>query len=343
MLDNLKKITQRDNSDALGVAEKEYRQLGHDIEDIKVASDNISNVIFVGMGGSALFAEMAKDLFDMRSPFEIIKDYHLPNYADSDTLVIVSSFSGNTEEVLQALSEAERKECAVVAITSGGKLLSLAEEKNYPVVKLDKSIPQPRMAAFNGLKALCVVLASHKIIDQSAIDEVSSAEEWLKIKVKDWVPTVLEKDNLAKQLAMEMMGKSVVIYSGPKFNSAAYKWKISINENSKSLAWFGTYSEYNHNEFIGWTSHPIEKPYCIINLVSTIDGPKINKRIEISDQLLSGKRPSPMNVKIVGETHLKQLLWAINLGDFVSIYLALLNNVDPTPVKLVEKLKTKLV
>jgi len=148
--------------------------------------------------------------------------------------------------------------------------------------------------------------------------------------------------NPAKLLAQELMGKSPVIYAGPKLWPAAYKWKISFNENAKNVAWCDVFSEFDHNEFIGWSGHPIDKPYGIIELQSTLEHIRIQKRFEITNRLLSGQWPNPHIVQAQGETILEQLLWCIALGDFVSLYLALLNGINPTPVDLIEKLKAEL-
>src|SRR5690606_1047435 len=98
----------------------------------------------------------------------------------------------------------------------------------------------------------------------------------------------------------------------------------------------------NHNEFMGWTSHPIEKPFAVFDLISTLEHSRILKRFEVSDKLLSGKRPKAVPVHLNGDTLVAQMLWGCILADFVSIYVAILNNVDPTPVALIEKLKTEL-
>lgn len=141
---------------------------------------------------------------------------------------------------------------------------------------------------------------------------------------------------------MELVGNSVVIYSGPKMYPAAYKWKININENSKNIAWCNQLPEFNHNEFQGWISHPIEKPYKVVDIRSGLEHPRVQARFEITEKLLSGKRPHPEVVVPSGDSVLKQLLWSIQLGDFVSLYLALLNGLNPTPVDLIEKLKVEL-
>ena len=139
------------------------------------------------------------------------------------------------------------------------------------------------------------------------------------------------------------MGKSAVVYSGSFLAPAAYKWKISFNENAKNVAWQGILPEFSHNEFIGWSSHPVNKPYAIIDLQSSFEHPQIKKRFEVSTRLLSGKRPNPNEVMAEGNSQLEQLLWTVIVGDFTTIYLGLLNGVNPTPVDLVEKMKKELV
>ena len=166
-----------------------------------------------------------------------------------------------------------------------------------------------------------------------------------KTTIESWKADVPTSKNLAKQLANECVGKSVVIYSGPTLAPAAHKWKIGFNENAKNIAWEYTFPEFNHNEFTGWTSHPTEKPYQIFYLLSSFDNDRIKKRFELSDKLLSGRWPSPYQLKVQGDTKLEQLLWAITLGDFVSVYTALLNGTSPIDMgndDIIERFKNEL-
>ena len=169
-----------------------------------------------------------------------------------------------------------------------------------------------------------------------------AASEFLKSSIADWVPTVPTTKNPAKQLALDIVGNSIVIYAGPKLFPVAYKWKISFNENSKNVAWCNEFPEFNHNEFLGWTSHPVEKPYKVIELRSDLEHPRVIKRFEVSERLLSGLRPAPEIVNAVGDNELEQLLWTVAFGDFVTLYVALLNGLNPTPVDLIEKFKKQL-
>jgi glucose/mannose-6-phosphate isomerase len=125
-------------------------------------------------------------------------------------------------------------------------------------------------------------------------------------------------------------------------SAAAYKWKININENAKQIAWLDQFPEFNHNEFLGWTKQPVDKPYAVIDLRSQLEHLRVQQRFELSQKLLSGMRPAPIVVQAEGDNLLAQLLWLINLGNFVSIYLSLLNGLNPTPVEMIQRLKTAL-
>jgi glucose/mannose-6-phosphate isomerase len=148
--------------------------------------------------------------------------------------------------------------------------------------------------------------------------------------------------NPTKQLALELMGKSVVVYAGPKLHPAAMKFKIGTNENAKQVAWWNQLPEFNHNEFIGWSKQPVDKPYAVVDLRSNLEHPRIQKRFEVTARLLSGMRPEPHVVQAEGQTVLEQLLWAVVFGDFTTLYLAILNGINPAPVDLVESFKKAL-
>jgi glucose/mannose-6-phosphate isomerase len=339
MLDDLKKIHERDPQDALGIAEKQGEQLAHTF-DLLFEPRDIANVVVAGMGGSALSALVAQSWPGLSVPFEVVRRYDIPSYVGEKTLFIASSYSGNTEETVSALEQASATGAAIVVIASGGKLQEMATAKGYPFLQLPSGY-QPRHVVPVSLKALLSIFDAYRLTEGAA-ETLAGMAAGVASCTAQWAPTVATKDNLAKQIALECMGKSVVVYAGPKLAPAAYKWKISFNENAKQIAWWNEYSEFNHNEFMGWTEQPEQKPYAVIDLRSNLEHPQIQKRFEISAKLLSGKRPAPIIVEAPGETLLEQLLSVIALGDFVSLYTALLGNINPTPVDLIEKLKKEL-
>lgn len=341
MLDDLKVIHERDVQDALGVNGKQWQQLGHEFGVSFQPQNEILNVVLAGMGGSALGALFVQAWPGLALPFEIVRNYKLPKYVGQKTLVIASSFSGNTEETLAALDEAEQRGAQIVVVASGGKLERRAQEAGYTFFKLP-AVSQPRYAALYGVVALVELFVSCGLLGADKLAELRAVGPWLAQKITEWDPTVPTRNNQAKQIAQEVIGKSVVVYAGPLLAPAAYKWKISINENAKQVAWWNQYPEFNHNEFLGWTKQPQDKPYCVIDLRSRLEHPRVQKRFEVSERLLSGLRPAPITVAVQGDTQLQQLVWTIALGDFVSLYAAILNGLNPTPVDLIESFKKTL-
>lgn len=344
MLDDQNLLSEKDPFGALEVALNQYKQAELVSEVINPNSDaTINKVVVTGMGGSALAALLIKSWQEskLNITFEIVRDYKLPNYVDDKTLVIASSYSGNTEETLSCLDEVLKKGANIGCVSSGGKLVEIAKNNKLPYVVLPSGI-QPRMGVIANLRAILAVLVSYGVVSQSDFDEVKNLSPWLNIESKKWGRDVLTNENQAKQLALLSAGKTAIFYSSTAMGGVAYKWKISWNENAKNVAFWNVLPEFNHNEFMGWTSHPVEKPYVVFDLRSSFDHPKITKRFEISDRLLSGKRPKANVIELQGESVIAQMLWASIFADFVSIYLAILNGVDPSKVELIEKLKQEL-
>jgi len=343
MLDDLNIISQKDPYDALGVAATQPTQaswmaeIGNEPQD---SLPEIRTLVVAGMGGSALAAGIVKSWLRLQIPFEVVRRYDLPAYVDEHTLVIVSSYSGNTEETLSALEDAESRGAQIAAISSGGQLLDIADEKGFPFIKIPSHY-QPRMAVGLNLKALVRLLELFGLV-HNKFEEITGVADWLSEQTLNWLPEVETAQNYAKQLAMEAVGKTPVIYTGSRMSPVGYKWKISFNENAKNVAFCNELPEFNHNEFMGWASHPIEKPFAIFDLISGFEHPEILKRFELTDRLLSGMKPKSITVELQGESVIAQMLWGALLADFVSIYLAILNGVDPTKVDLIEKFKQEL-
>lgn len=345
ILDNNNVIAQRDPEDALGVIAKQYEQARYDVPVQNATHDNrtITSVVVAGMGGSALAALVAKVLLNRELPlsFEIVRTYDLPEYVSEGTLVIASSYSGNTEETLSALAQAKEKGAQVGILASGGKLIEAAQGEDIAYVTLPAGI-QPRMAVLYNLRGLFALLENFGVVGDTWLNELGSLSDWLKSESEQWTANVPTEQNLAKQIALQAVGKSPVFYGSPLTAPLAYKWKISWNENAKNVAFWNEYPEFNHNEFLGWSSHPVEKPFAVFDLKSSFDRSRVQQRFELSDRLLSGLRPAASTLELKGETLLAQLVWGSILADFASTYVAILNQVDPTPVVLIERLKQEL-
>jgi glucose/mannose-6-phosphate isomerase len=341
MLDDLKVIHERDPQDTLGIAERQWQQLTYEF-DVSQGEVEVDNIIYAGMGGSSLAALVSTSWPGYDKPFEIVRDYNIPAYVSEKTYFIAASYSGNTEETISALEQAEAKGAQIAIIAGGGKLVDIAQAKGYPLAVLPKA-EQPRYAVFYNLKALLTLLEQAGLLPaEEANRALADSGELLRNAVQAWLPTVPTDKNQAKQIALDSIGNSAVVYAGPKLFPAAYKWKISFNENAKQVAWTNQFPEFNHNEFMGWTQQPVQKPYTVIDLRSSLEHERTQKRFEVTERLLSGKRPAPIVVEAQGDTLLEQLLWVIALGDFVTIYTALLNGVNPAPVDLIEKFKKSL-
>lgn len=346
MLDDINVLKQRDPSGALEIISSQYEQAKFDV-DIKNPDHDqrqISNIVVAGMGGSALAAILVKSWLKLELivPMEVVRSYDLPAYVNENTLVIASSYSGNTEETVNCLDQIKDRGAQIAIIAAGGQLISQANDKQIAYVQLPANL-QPRMAVIYNLCALVSLLANFGIVSSDKIGEVASQSDWLQRETANWLGEVPTANNYAKQLALQAAGKTAIFYGGTLTAPVAYKWKISWNENAKNVAFWNELPEFNHNEFIGWTSHPVEKPFAVFDIVSNLEHPRILKRFEITDRLLSGKRPKAITVNLAGESAIAQLLWGSILADFVSVYVAVLNDVDPTPVPLVEEIKRELV
>ena len=344
MLDDVNVIRQRDPSDALGAVGTMPQQAVFDPHfEGEVVERQIRSVVITGMGGSALAADMIKVLVgdELRLPLEVVKGYRLPSHVDSSTLVVAISHSGNTEETLECYRQARERGANVSVMSTGGELIRLAEIDGVLRVRIPSGV-QPRMSTVYHLRALLKILHQYNLIGSRVYDEIADAAGWLGDWLNEWAAERSEEHNYAKQLAQKTVGKTAVFYGGELTGPIAYKWKISWNETAKNVAFCSQYPEFNHNEFIGWSSHPIDKPFAIFDLQSSFEQPRIAERIELSDRMLSGMRPKANQVSLVGDNLVQQFLWGIALADMTSIYGAILNGVDPTAVDLIEKFKHSL-
>lgn len=302
----------------------------------------IRNVVFAGMGGSAIAGTIAKCWLNERLlvPLEVVRGYEVPGYVNGSSLVIVSSASGNTEEALSCLKDARRKNAQLIAMSSGGLLEDAAESKVLLDIKL-QHYSQPRLGVFADLKALACTVENLGLV--SSLDmrrELENAADFLDKQKVQWNLDGSD-DSVARKIAKQLHGKSSLIYSGPTLSAAAYKWKIDINENAKQVAHCNVFPELNHNEMQGWI-FPEQKHVNSVVLKSNLDNGRIQKRLLVTRQVLAKHGYDPIEVEVVGNTHIQQLLSTIMLGDYVSAYLGILNGIDPTPVELVEKFKKEL-
>ena len=343
MLDDPAAIATQDSQNALGKAQEQWKQLTYAfvIENWVKPKELPKNIVFSGMGGSALAASLSLTWPGYRVSFEICRSYTIPAYVNSSTLFIASSYSGNTEEELSALEAALRAGARIIVIASGGQLVKRARELHLPVIILPSGY-QPRHAVLYAFRALVMVLEKEGLTAEAEAERIiRETASFLRDSVEWWKAETPIEHNYPKQVAIKLHGTAPVIYSGPLMSPAAYKWKISFNENAKNIAWWNQLSEFNHNEMIGW-SHPNDKPYAVVQLRSSLEHDRIQKRFDVTTKTLDHIWPEPIVINAEGDTPLEQLLWFVVFGDHVSIYLALLNSVNPTEVNLIERFKHDL-
>lgn len=338
-LDDTAYVQNLDTSDVLGALGQFGSQLRQEIvcEPLFQPKNEILNVVYAGMGGSALAALLVQTWPTVRLPFEVVRDYNLPPYVGEKTLVIVSSYSGNTEEALTALAEAEFHGAQIAVISSGGKLAEFARQRGYALATLPQVI-QPRFVVAYNFRALLGILQSAGLF-MDDLGEIDRAADFLTEIAKELAPGEPTSRNPAKQLAEKCVGKSVVIYAGCKLAPAAYKWKIGFNENAKQIAWCGQLPEANHNEIVGWLRHPEHKPYVVIDLHSSYEHPRIRTRFRVSEELLAETRPASYLVEAQGSSLLEHVLWASLVGDYVTVYTAILSGENPAPIDIIEDFK----
>jgi glucose/mannose-6-phosphate isomerase len=341
-LDDTNRLLAADNG-ALAAAAAEWEQLTLELVQNFISSPErpVTQLVIAGMGGSGLASGLAQDWLQLAVPVQVVRDYSLPASLNDQTLVIASSFSGNTEETLSCAQEALDRGAQLAITSRGGKLLEMAKSQQINCVELPP-VAQPRLGVFANLMSIVTICQHYGLVGDQPINELRGQAEWLKSQTDAWLPEVPTADNYAKQIAQHAAGKSQVVFSCAKLSSVAYKWKISLNETGKNVAYYNVIPEFDHNELTGWTSHPTDKPFAVFQLRSSFEHPQITKRFEVVQRLLSGNMPEPMNIQLQGETLLQQMLWGCVLADFASTYLALLNGADPVTPTLVEELKKEL-
>jgi glucose/mannose-6-phosphate isomerase len=303
------------------------------------------NIVVIGMGGSAIGGDLVRSFLASKLliPFNVIRHYVLPEYIDDESLVIASSYSGNTEETLAALEDALHRKSMIAAITTGGILKEVAGLNEIPVLQVPEGL-QPRAALGYSFVPLIMFLEKIHLLKNvgKGLEELISQ---LKKFREKYIEDLETKENLAKTIAERIQGKIPIIYSGPTLtDTVGLRWKGQLCENGKNLAFANQYAEFNHNELVGWhDTVAVHKDHLIvIQLRDKEDHPQIVKRMDIVKELIEKQGVEVIDVYSLGESALVRMFSLIQLGDFVSYYLAVLNEVNPTPVEPIETLKKTL-
>jgi len=303
----------------------------------------ISNVVIVGMGGSAIGGDIARRLamYESRVPVRVHRDYGLPAFVDESTLVIASSYSGNTEETLSAFTEAMGNRYKKLVIASGGKLKQLADREHIPSFLIDYHAP-PRAAFPHSLIPLVGIFQKLGLLADKSADLQEAIDILNQLSV-DLVETKSLDSNPAKQLAVKLWGRIAVIYGAEILSEVAQRWKGEFNENSKAWAFFENFPELNHNAVVGYEFPPEAKERIfVLMLRSSLLRPRNLLRYEVTAKLLSKAGITYEFVESTGKSALSQVLGLVLLGDYASFYLSMLNEVDPTSTDAINFVKQYL-
>jgi glucose/mannose-6-phosphate isomerase len=346
LLDEIGKIRTIDKSNMLSFcieASKHYGEAASTAEKISLDYSKPANIVVAGMGGSAIGGELLKDWTrDQASiPIEVNREYSLPAYANENSLVLVASYSGETEESLSAFLDAVKRKCRLYCVSSGGTLLEFAEKLGVPYLRIPSGMP-PRAA----LPYLFVPM----LMTLEKLNLTSSVSEGLKeaVKILEKVsdtnaPKTLAENNFSKTLAANICGTVPVVYGFGIYRGVAQRFKQQFNENSKIPAKWEFFSELNHNEIVGWEeAGKLAKNFSTILIRDKAEPAEIRSRIETTKMLMQPVVSKTFEVWAQGKSALAKMLSTICIGDFASVYLAILRKIDPTPVKTIALLKEQM-
>jgi glucose/mannose-6-phosphate isomerase len=315
---------------------------------VKLQFERIRNILVAGMGGSAIGGELIKNLTynQLPVPLTVCRSYSLPKFVDQHTLVIVSSYSGNTEETLSVFQQALQRGAQIVCVTSGGQIGALAAANDLTTFSLPAGFP-PRSALVHLLVPILKTLQACGFIT----DPAPSVQETIALLEKlgqRYHPNNAAPENPAKSLAQALAERLPLIYAAEIYEAVAWRWKEQFCENAEVLAWHNAFPELNHNELVGWGQRrELDQKFQVIYLNDAHAGsaeihPRVFARMKLTQGLIEKSSTPVISVAAEGESLLARFFSLIFWGDCVSVYLAVLNGVDPTPVAKIDYLKSQM-
>jgi glucose/mannose-6-phosphate isomerase len=298
-------------------------------------------LLVCGMGGSAVGGDLAAAALGHRltRPLVTVRGYELPSWATPDSLVLCSSYSGNTEETLACYDAAGALGAMRVVATTGGALADAARSEHVPVIPLPAGL-QPR-AAVAYMVVSTLEVASFAGVAPGLRTEIDRTADELSRLTREWGPDS-GPESLAKQIAERGRDACLCMYGAGPTAIAAYRWKTQINENAKVPAFAAELPEADHNEIVGWEEAQELGNFFALFLEDTDQHPRTRRRIDLTEKLIAPKASGTLKIESRGQSPLARLLSLVLLGDMVSIYLAVLRGLDPTPVRVIDQLKAEL-
>ncbi|OWY19607.1 bifunctional phosphoglucose/phosphomannose isomerase [Sphingobacteriales bacterium UPWRP_1] len=294
----------------------------------------IQNILVTGLGGSGMGADVVIDLCADQLPVPMLvnKNYQLPAFVNHHTLVIASSYSGNTEETTNALQIAIERGAKIVCITTGGVMKQIARENGLDLIQLPSGRPPRASLGFSFIQQFFILhhfgFITNDFIEQTeaAIALLNAEQDAIKTQAAAW----------AKTLAHQMP----IIYAPDGYGSVAIRWRQQINENGKQLCWHHVIPEMNHNELVGWRTKDNNQAPVFLRASDVYE--RINYRIDINKTIVGQYTDSIYELTAKGNTKTERLLYLIHFGDWLSWYLAQERHMDATEVKVIDYLKGEL-
>ncbi|MDO8548909.1 MAG: bifunctional phosphoglucose/phosphomannose isomerase [Ignavibacteria bacterium] len=337
-------VAKYDPSNQFEVLKKTYEQIefawNNKIDLSSIKKKGIESVVVTGLGGSAISGDLFVNFFkdELNIPFYVNRSYSLPQFVNKNTLLIVSSYSGNTEETISVFNSALKKKCRIVCITSGGKAEKIAEKNKVPVVKILPAF-HPRYAL--GLSFFSLL----KVMNKLKVVEVKPSLINLIIKLyKDKAKLYSKEKNPALAYAEQLLGYIPIIYSAEGYTSSVgYRLKCQFNENSKLSAFHNILPEMNHNEIVGWESfNENQLRTKVINILDKEYPFQVKKRFKITSEIISENKVDIINLESGEKSFKVRLMDLIYLSDWITYYSGVLRGFDPAEIKNIEQLKNRL-
>ena len=311
---------------------KEAKQIAD--KAIVSKGSNIANIVVTGLGGSGIGGTILLELIadSCSIPITINKDYFLPAFVNENTLVIVSSYSGNTEETLSAMQQAITKKAQIACVTSGGKVLEIAKQHQFDFIEIPGGNP-PRSCIGYSLVQLIKILVEKGFAPKTLLFDLEKSI------------VLLEKENEAIKkeaqiIAQKLTNKLAVVYSLGTCEGVAVRFRQQINENSKQLCWHHTFPEMNHNELVGWTER--NDNLVVVTFHTSFDFDRTKKRYQVCKPIFEKYSNGVIDIAAKGDSKLEQFLYLINIGDWISCYIADIRQIDAVEVNVIDHLKGEL-
>lgn len=310
---------------------------------LKINTANIRHIVVTGLGGSAIGGDLLRAYFADQCdiPVSVNRHYYFPESVGKNTLVIISSYSGNTEETISAYKDAIKRKAVIFCITSGGTVERMAKKNKHPYIKIPGGFPPRAALGYSFFPTLMALSKLGFVKDQKKeIAETLRLLKKLSLLYSDHAST----DNAALNLASTICGKLPLIYSGAdKFDTVNVRWRGQITENAKTLAFGHVFPELNHNEIVGWeVLRDLMKKMHVIILRDKDDYRRVQLRMDITKGIIAQWADGITEVHSQGRSLLARMFSLLYLADWVSFYLAMLNGVDPSPVAKIDFLKDQL-